>query len=243
VFDTPDLAPMCVGPAIAALAGVLVLGVGRIIAKGFFKKNTTPALSVMIALLVVPFVCCEAVHLNIGVSNPTPWAKPTSNDIVGVWQLSPDMIKMLREDYSFPVPAHALVFKNDGTFYMNQIPNFWGHLSSALERETKYLYGSGTWNIEEQPTYPDSWKLVVHFQRLNVSQNEKAFYFEGHTAPYTLATPGDQNYFLFQFQKENAGMSMWLTVLLYILLGLIIATLVATLWGFKQVAMKAVSRL
>jgi hypothetical protein len=136
MFDTPDLAPCCIAPWIAILVAVLILGIGPIIELKLRKKGFARLWTPSIALLIIPIVCWVSVSLRIGELDPTPWMKPTNRDIVGTWHLSPDTIKDLLEENTLPVLDHELVFKEDGTFHFNNIPNLWSRYISR-EREKR----------------------------------------------------------------------------------------------------------
>jgi hypothetical protein len=130
MFDTPDLAPLCIAPFVAILIGFLVYGSGSVI-KWFIETRTGKPLSwlksvtLITAIIIVPVACVASVLLNIGALDPLPWFKPTPKNVIGEWQLASSTVDALEHWENYPVQQHMLVFKDDGTFTMNNVPNFW----------------------------------------------------------------------------------------------------------------------
>ncbi len=192
MFDTPDFSPVCFGLSLAVLVGILVYAIGPIIENKLFKKRT--GLGPFLAMIVTPFVCIASIALNLGVRSPAPWLKPTNGDVIGTWHLSPQTVNVLQEWDKLPVLDHEIVFKENGTFYLNNVPNFWRSLLKPQEGEEKYVNGSGTWNLDR---FEEEWGIFARFQKLNISPDKSLiksdpdkslviFYFEGYLPPYTI---------------------------------------------------------
>ena len=180
MFDTPDFAPLCVGPVIALIVGGLILAIGTIIEKKTVKKETVRALSRLIAWIIASIACCVSVRHDIGSSMSYPLLI-TSKDVVGTWHLSQASVDYLQRK-GYTIAAHELVFKDDGTFHMDSVPNVWGYLDQSPKG--RYITGSGTWRIQRIQT----WEIVAHFQTINgqVSDTKVFFHFYGLWPPYRL---------------------------------------------------------
>ncbi len=180
MFDTPDFIPCCVGPLIALIVGGIVLAIGTTIEKKVFKKETKHRLSWLITLLMTLIVCSISVSHNVGSSMPYPLLI-TNKDAIGTWRLSQDSIRYLQRK-GYTITAHELVFKADGTFRMDNVPNVWEYLDRSPNGE--YITGSGTWRIQQG----QSWEIAANFQITNgrVSDTSAHFDFVGLWSPYTL---------------------------------------------------------
>ncbi len=180
MFDSPDLTPGCVGPLIGLAVGSIVLVLGMLIEKRLFKGTTKYALSAALALLAGIAVCCEAIGLNLGSSVSYPLLI-TSPDVAGQWYVSPDTVTYLqRRGYSVAAD-NELVFNNDGTFRMRNIPKLWSHIDPTPGDD---VTGSGTWRLSHFQT----WMVTLRFATINdrPSNEALAFDFIGSWPPYTL---------------------------------------------------------
>lgn len=210
MFDTPDLVPLCVAPFVAIFIGLLVYGSGSIIKKFIETKTGKPlpwlrSVTLFATIIIVPISCVASALLKIGAGDPEPWFEPTPDNIIGEWQLAPSTVDVIETWEYFPVQKHTLVFQDDGTFTMNNVPNIWRDLSSVMDNDVKYVTGSGTWQLTR---LYEQWAVVVEFQTVNDIQfqgSEAVFYFEKHLPPYQLVIrwfEGKENHLMFRFDKQ-----------------------------------------
>ena len=210
MFDTPDLVPLCVAPFVAIFIGLLVYGFGSIIKKIIEAKTHKPlswlkSFTLFATTIIVPISCVASALLNIGASDPKPWFKPNPDNIIGKWQLAPDTIDVLEDWENLVVQKHTLSFKDDGTFEVSNVPNFWRDLSSLASNDEKYVTGSGTWQLTQ---LYEQWVVVAKFDAVNDGQfqgSEVIFHFEKHLPPYQLVIlwfEGRENSIIFRFNKQ-----------------------------------------
>ena len=209
MFDTPDLRPLCLAPFVAIFVGFIVYASGLGI-KWLIENKTGKPLSwlkpiiLLTSLIVAPVACVASVFLNIGAFDPLPWFEPTPENVIGEWQLATDTVYALEKWENFPVQEHALVFKDDGTFIMNNVPNFWIEWRTVSSGE-RYVTGSGTWQIAKPY---DQWTIIAKLHTINDIQyrdSEVTFYFERHLPPYQLVIrwfEGKENPLMFRFDKQ-----------------------------------------
>lgn len=212
MFDTPDILPLCVAPFVAILVGVIVYIMGyviwSVIGKWGLNRFTTKKIysKLIIGFIAVVFAwagCIASIGLRIGAWSPAPWFSPTNNTVIGEWILSTNSINHLQDWYDFSVPTHKLVFNEDGTFYSENIPTFWG-VSSAKENKDSFITGTGTWYLGQIPgTERMEWIVFTNFQFINGQEDDRQmrFYFEGHLPPYQLVTL-DSTDLKFRFEKK-----------------------------------------
>jgi hypothetical protein len=210
MFDTPDLMPCCLAPFMAFIVGFTVYGLGSgvdlIIEKRTGKKSAWfHSFILLLVFILVPTSCIASVALDIGVRDPAPWFTPTSKDVIGKWELAADDIDYLQKYNNIPVLANELVFNQDGTFYITNIPTFWGLWDSKNKKwVAKYIFGSGTWRLGQiEGTERQEWILFAQFHEANNLPENRIirFYFQGHLPPYRLAAlDGD---FGFHFHKKR----------------------------------------
>lgn len=210
MFDTPDLAPLCLAPFIGVFIGFFAYLVGPVIGS-FIEKKTNKQYSwirpslLFSFLLIAPIACFASVALEIGSFLPAPWFKPLNNSIVGHWELSSDTVEYIQDHYNLSVQAHELVFNRDGTFHLINAPTFWGFLDTDNPGYERYISGSGTWYLgQEEGSQRLEWILYTQFNVINNSSDNRImrFYFEGHLPPYTLI-PLDENILRFRFNKDQ----------------------------------------
>jgi hypothetical protein len=209
MFDTPDLRPVCLAPFVAIFIGFIVYGLSLII-NWVIEYKTAKAVSwlkpfsLIVTIFIVPTACVASVFLNIGALDPLPWFTPASENVIGEWQLATSTANALEEWENCPVEQHRLVFKDDGTFIVNNVPNFWDDFR-AINDDQKYITGSGTWRII-QPH--EQYVVIAKFRTLNLQQHidsEVLFYFEKHLPPYQLVIrwfEGKENSLMFRFDKQ-----------------------------------------
>ncbi len=53
--------------------------------------------------------------------------KPEIKDIIGTWTPTADTLKDIRERGKYPEAKHELILKNDGTFSMINMPDWWSN--------------------------------------------------------------------------------------------------------------------
>jgi hypothetical protein len=213
MFDTPDLGPLCYAPFVAIFSGFFVYGIGSVIGQ-FIQKRTgkKPAgwndLIIFLVMLIIPLSCIASVFLEIGAFQPAPWFDPTANSIAGKWELTKNNIDFM-EGLKIPIKPHELVFNSDGTFYVTNIPTFWGLFDDANKKwNAKYMSGSGIWHLEHVQWTREEVIVIIEFQKIDgqsIDTNHRShhirFFFIGHIPPYELrSVDGDLG---FSFRKKS----------------------------------------
>ena len=209
MFDTPDLSPLCAAPFVAIFATWVLYNIALQIIKVVQKKTGTQkewvkeVLLILSLGLLLPTMCISSIALEIGASDPAPWNKPTTSNIVGKWEYSSETIKSF--EYYFTVPSHELVFNEDGTFYINNLPSFWIETIEYSETEkVETITGTGTWYLSQIEGYQRmEWIIFTQFQTINGKNDDHQmrFHFQGHLPPYTLVTLDTDN-FITRFDKK-----------------------------------------
>ena len=209
MFDTPDLGPLCIAPFVALLAAIAVYSIGS--ATGLIINKRAGVNRVLwhpivawLTVGIIPVACFASVALNIGARSPAPWFRPTVNNVIGAWELTAHDVDYLHNWHNTPVLPHELVFNKDGTFYVTNVPSFWGRFD-PVERKWKaeYLSGSGTWSLGQfEGTERLEWIVLAQFQEIDGYSDNRLvrFLFEGHLPPYTLVTLDAD--LLFRFRKK-----------------------------------------
>jgi hypothetical protein len=206
MFDTPDLLPLCVAPFVGLFVGALafagVFAISTVLRQGPVQRRAL--LSFLAAFVVVPIACAGSVALRIGAWSPSPWFKPAAADIVGTWEFTQGTSEALTDWYGVQVPHHELLFLEDGTFRMRDVPSFWGVSEIADTGGDPYLDGSGTWQFDRlQGTERLEWIVRTEFEEINgkPDSREMRYYFQGHLPPYVLVTL-DGDSLIFRLQQR-----------------------------------------
>lgn len=210
MFDTPDLGPLCIAPFVAAFVGVFVYAIGSAIGSILEKRTgkKQPSLKPFLwflVIIVVPIACFASIGLEIGVRSPAPWFKPSTNDIVGRWELSLSTINAIQELYHRAVSPAEIVFSEDGTFHLNNNPTFWGLDEAAKAGSIPYVSGSGTWHLGQvEGAQRVEWVVFAQFKIVNEHTDNRLvrFYFEGYLPPYALIALDNDSYVFFRYQKR-----------------------------------------
>lgn len=209
MFDTPDLRPLCAAPFVAISIGILINVIGSAVDFLLEKKTgrkpgcwgpRAGAFTIPIILIA----CIASAALEIGASDPAPWFKPTTYDIVGEWKLAADPTDDLPKPAHMPEPARKLVFYKDGTFLALEIPDLWSYSELSKRNHVSYISGSGTWYLGQvQGTQRLEWVLFTEFCKIDDHADSRTmrYYFQGHLPPYTLATL-DSGYRIFHFRRK-----------------------------------------
>jgi hypothetical protein len=208
MFDTPDLSPLCTAPFVAIIAGFFVYAVGIVVnlfieKKGRKKRPWLIPFAMSLSIITVPIACAASVALEIGAREPAPWFQPTSGDIAGVWKLSSNTKDAL-QDWKVTVSEHELVFNQDGTFHVTNLPSFWGLEDSLKTGVQGNISGSGTWYLEQvEGTQRLEWVIFAQFKEFEgrFDKTLMRFYFEGHLPPYDLISL-DGDILGFRFRKQ-----------------------------------------
>ena len=145
MFDTPDLSPLCAASFVAIIAGLIALALGSWIRKSIEKrdqkkKDWLREFVWIVAIAVIPVSCVGSIALEIGASDPAPWFKPTTSNIVGKWTFSSDTMNSYKYWTNLTVPQHELVFNKDGTFYVDNLPSFWQDVDTYNKIGMGYFY-------------------------------------------------------------------------------------------------------
>lgn len=209
MFDTPDFSAWCLAPFVAACVGLLIYFIGSIVATAIEAKTgkrRTRLNAIVRSLIIigVPVTCFASVALEIGVRDPAPWFRPSSNDIVGEWRLSVDPTDKFLESTQLPLPARKTMFFEDGTFRVEGIPDLWSYTNLSALDHVSYISGSGTWYLgQTQGTERLEWVLFTQFQKVDDHDDTRLmrYYFERHLPPYILVTL-DSGYRGFAFERN-----------------------------------------
>jgi len=175
---------------------VFVVGIGirkNIERKSGKEQNLLNQRIKLISIGIVPFLCMLSLLLGIGSAVPTPWIKPTINDISGEWTLSTCTTRRFKEQWSnFPEHAGMIEFKDDQTFTVENLPALWELQSYSNLHDGIYISsGSGKWYLKQSSGRigGNEWILYAQFREINKMTDNRliGFYFNGHVPPYSLA--------------------------------------------------------
>jgi|WetSurMetagenome_2_1015567.scaffolds.fasta_scaffold215685_2 hypothetical protein len=208
MFDTPDLFPLCLAPFVAAFVGVLIYFIGSVTdtvieAKTGKRRAGLSAFFRSLIIVVIPIACVASAALEIGVRSPAPWFTPGTSDIIGEWELTAENARLLKDLHDVTVQSHELVFNEDGTFNLDNIPTFWGSWDPKQADNSRTISGSGTWRFGQvEGTERLERVIIAQFQTLNGRSDNALmrFYFENHLPPYILTTL--DAYRSFRFQRK-----------------------------------------
>lgn len=118
--------------------------------------------TVLGVFLLLTFYLCKS--LSSEPTNP-PRRKPAQEDIVGVWSPTPACLEWMQEEGGYRISAHTLTFRQDGTFKMTNMPDWWLNFGDS---SGGFYSGSGTWKIDR---VNDKWAVDVHFTSFSSYQN------------------------------------------------------------------------
>ncbi len=173
--------------------------------KEVIKKEDWFRTSVWIVVIaIIPASCVGSIALEIGARDPAPWFAPSKSNIVGKWEFTPYTSKVFEEWTSLTAPKHELVFNDDGTFYVNNLPIYWRELDTYKTGKEENINGSGTWYLgQTEGTQRMEWIIFTQFQDINGQNDNRQmrFYFQGHLPSYTLVTM-DAYDIKFNFKKK-----------------------------------------
>jgi hypothetical protein len=136
----------------------------------------------LVGVAVGMAICVISAGLGIPSRDPAPLFKPTNNSIIGPWKLNTD-------NYAIPISPHSMVFKDDGTFYMSNVPSLWALEGNWTLDMVKYISGSGVWHIDSDYSLGQKeWAVIAQFNHVNGKDDTRImnFYFIGYLSPYTL---------------------------------------------------------
>ncbi len=206
MFDTPDLGPLFFAPFIGLFVGAWVGLIVFILLSTVWKVSITKKviISIVLASLLTGVACVASVALDVGAVNPNPWFPPKTGDIVGTWRLTATTVEALQDEYNAQIGPHELVFRDDKTFQINNIPSFWGLPDHANKKSPPYLNGSGIWELDRiQGAERLEWIIRSTFNEINGQPNhaEIRFYLYGHLPPYILLN-FDSGPLIFRFQRK-----------------------------------------
>ncbi|MBI4672375.1 MAG: hypothetical protein HY741_12020 [Chloroflexi bacterium] len=210
MFDTPDLMPLCVAPILALTVGALVYVLGKALKKMIEKRTGEDQplmdfITLLSVVIVVPVACYASLALEIGIRSPAPWIQPSTNDIVGKWELSKGSAETLQKTFHVVSTEGELVFNQDGTFQLKSMPTFWGLSKTPFPQSQKYISGNGTWYLGQmEGSQRLEWAIFAQFQNINDKPENRSmrFYFEGHLAPYSLVAMDNDNSVYYRYEKR-----------------------------------------
>ncbi len=83
-----------------------------------------------------------------------------------------------------------LEFKENGTFTMSYVPNFWINLRDAGPKDQSEFDALGAWSLGMRNDKP---VIYLTFDSINIqdfNETEIRLYFEGHLPPYRIIARG-----------------------------------------------------
>jgi hypothetical protein len=137
------------------------------------------------ALLV--FLFCNFLGLcTCPLSFPSPASEPTRADIVGIWEMTPDTIQTMQEKGRYEISTHTIEFKDDGTFEITNMPDWWA-LENFGESTQTFYSGSGRWTIEKDS---GGWAVGLYFDTWTGSHpmGKTWLNLRGRLRPHTIYT-------------------------------------------------------
>jgi hypothetical protein len=132
-------------------------------------------------------------------TNPTR-RKPAQEDIVGVWSPTPACLEWMREKGGYRISTHTLTFRQDGTFKMTNMPDWWLNFGDS---NGGFYSGSGTWKIDR---VSDKWAIDVQLTSFSSYQNVfgTSFGLSGQKPPYQIyvgvGDPDNADFMVFERQ-------------------------------------------
>jgi hypothetical protein len=110
----------------------------------------------------------------------TTQREPTKDDVVGTWSPTDYSLQQMRDEGGYEISTHTLTFREDGTFEMTNMPDWWLDFG---ESTGGFYSGSGTWELFH-------WTIELHFTSL-----------PGHTGLVTNLYVGEREsrYFVYDF--------------------------------------------
>ncbi len=184
---------------VAGALGGISFGISTKLAKA--KKETSTSIGIFVVALVFIITFCGLCNLSL--SDPSlPVKKPSTDNIVGIWEPTEMSLQSMSEEGNYEISTHTIEFKDDGTFKMVNMPDWW--VNSFGESTGGFYSGNGTWEISKRQS---AWEIVLDFNTLTNYPNGliTSFLLRGRKPPYNITIfLGDPDSFdVFVFERKN----------------------------------------
>jgi len=127
------------------------------------KPEATHSSSLQKAIVASIIVfCCSCWGISWWESHPIPLSfPPTTSDIVGIWVPTQLSLDDMKKEGGYTISTHTLTFKDDGTFEIINMPDWW--LDGFGESHKGFYSGSGKWDISSSQ---GEWVIELDFDNL-----------------------------------------------------------------------------
>lgn len=119
-----------------------------------------------------------------------PATQPTINQLTGTWTLSAISLNRMRSQGGYKISTHTLTLREDGTFDLINMPDWW--LNDFGDSRRGFYSGSGTWEVgKDSQGY---WIIELQFNSLSgpISNRQPSFFIGQEKSIYYLyAVIGD----------------------------------------------------
>ena len=88
-------------------------------------------------------------------------SKPTIENIVGTWVPTPKTLTYIRQKGKYPEVKHELIIREDGTFVMRYMPDWWS--DGFGESKKGFESGDGVWRLRKDNNIWDIWLIELEF--------------------------------------------------------------------------------
>jgi hypothetical protein len=131
-----------------------------------FKKKWCFA---FIAIMALSNITCGFGFLGFNNENFTT-SKPEPEQMVGIYLPTEKTEKLIESQYNLDVKDVAISLYPDGTFEMNNMPDWWatdfGDSNGGVDT------GKGKWDIDLDGSYGEYWELFLGFETGTFSSGE-----------------------------------------------------------------------
>ncbi len=87
--------------------------------------------------------------------------KPEIKDVIGVWTPDSQTLKDIRERGGYPPVKHELILRQDGSFSMINMPDWW---RDGFGKSKKgFESGTGSWRLSKNKDIWDIWTIELNF--------------------------------------------------------------------------------
>ena len=150
----------------ASLVMAALVGLGAFRGTRFFVRHSRNAYLIALPVgLTASAVACILTFWGLlslsDFDSSTPVTRPEESDLVGTWTFSAATLADMRTNGGYEITTHSLNLRNDGTFEIVNIPDWWlnfGHSSHG------FYSGSGTWSVVKD--FQGHWVVEVRFTSL-----------------------------------------------------------------------------
>ena len=127
--------------------------------------------------------------------------KPNQADVLGTWVPTAATIKDLRERGGYAVSKHQLILRDDGTFAMVNMPDWW--LDGVGQSRKSFESGSGKWRFYQDHDPWTVWAVELEFSKFVIPN---AIHLQRQKPPYlihiTVGDPDSGHYMLFEKESD-----------------------------------------